>query len=208
MINARSWLVVGVMLAGVGSARAETPKRSKVVAPESAPAKKDDKPWGPPVSDPAEEKAVTDALAAIADGGKRSRAVLGNVVVIGPALWASLTQLDPKVADLGTSSNAMIPSAAGLQTMPMRTFTDDAALEELVEVAVFQAVGKSMRGATVRPATSEERQLFYALIPFEIAGTPVTIVEKNQRRLLVLLQNKKVMWLDVISAYRSGKQPP
>ena len=56
-------------------------------------------------------------------------------------------------------------------------------------------------GQQAQPATREQRALYYALIPFEIAGEPVSVIQDGKRCLLLQATDKGVLWIDMIDEY-------
>jgi hypothetical protein len=59
---------------------------------------------GGPVPDAADEQWCGAAVAALADGGEAGLEALGDSVVLGAALWLSLSKADPSLADAGIPS--------------------------------------------------------------------------------------------------------
>jgi len=197
------WLLVLVLACG----KAADPPKPKVVdarivdamaidaptidAPES--------PWGAPVKDPAAEKLAMEAFASIA-GGKAKPELFGDIVIVGPALWKTLAGADKKLAKVGTHSEAVIPGAK-LQKLEMRTFIQPKDKQSLLASTAVRGLAQHMMDAGPRPANAAERQLFYALVPFELVGKPVTILEHPDISLIVYAEDGKILWLDASSLY-------
>jgi hypothetical protein len=127
-------------------------------------------------------------------------------MTIGPALWGILVKLDPAIASVGTAAVNTLPHKKGAaQTMEMRTFPDDRALSSLLRSSGFGKIGRAFSQATLRAATDAEREMFYDFVPFDIAGKPVTISERDADRLVVYLDdNERIVWMDVISGYATA----
>lgn len=148
------------------------------------------------------EATVKRSLGLIGSGQSRPTSLAPSITV-GPALWGVLLKLDPAIASVGTAAVNTLPHKKGAaQTMEMRTFPDDRALTSLLRSRGFGKIGRAFSQAKQRPATDAERQMFYDFVPFEIAGKPVTIAERDADRLVVYLDdNERIVWLDVISGY-------
>jgi hypothetical protein len=175
-----------------------------VVTPDPSQRPKSDRPWGDPVPGDDADRRVMAALAA-ASGGTGSDAGFSPTLVIGPALWSLLTHADPALAAVGTPAQAKIPLPDGsMQTLEMRTFVNAGELPALLRSRAFQNVTAAFARGRARAASEAERKLFYAFIPFEIAGQPLTIVEQGRQHLVADLADGKVAWLDVLSAYTVG----
>jgi hypothetical protein len=127
-------------------------------------------------------------------------------MVVGPALWGILLKLDPAIASVGTATVNALPHKKGVtQTMEMRTFADDRALITLLRSPGFSKIGRAFSQGKLRPATDEEREMFYDFVPFEIAGRPVNIFERDADRLVVYLDdNERIAWVDVLSGYATS----
>jgi hypothetical protein len=70
----------------------------------------------------------------------------------------------------------------------------------------FEAILDKYKNGEIREASEEERNLFYSLIDFEIAGRPVYVVESKEGRLLIYLQEKdRIHWIESLDVWRSEK---
>lgn len=147
------------------------------------------------------------ALAAISDGQAIADTLLGEPLVLGPALWAVLREIDPELGNLGIMSQAVIPMGERMQTLEMRTFLDEDSQRALLGREKFRAVAETFRQGKARPATEQERHLFYIFIPFEIEGRPLTVVDMDKYTLVVLVQEGRITWLDLLSEYQLGSVP-
>jgi hypothetical protein len=165
------------------------------------------RPWGAPVADPAVEKAVSDVLSAVGDGTAAAGQFFSPLAV-GPALWTLLTQLDAGLANAGKPSFTIIPHpGADSEKLDMRTFFE-ADMAALLRSPAFRKIGHAFAGGQIRAADDGERHLFYAFVPFELVGHPVTIAERGRDRLLVYLdEQRRPMWIDVLSAYNASARP-
>jgi len=131
---------------------------------------------------------------------------LAPSMTVGPALWGILLKLDPAIASVGAAAVNTLPHKKGAaQTMEMRTFPDERALISLLRSSGFGKIGRAFSRANLRAATDAERELFYDFVPFEIAGKPVTISERDADRLVVYLDdNERIVWMDVLSGYATA----
>jgi hypothetical protein len=131
-------------------------------------------------------------------------------MTVGPALWGILVKLDPAIASAGTAAVNALPHKKGAaQTMEMRTFPDDRSPALLLQSPGFAKIGRAFGQAKIRAATESERETFYDFVPFEIAGKPVTISERDADRLVVFLDDhERIAWMDVISGYATAPPPP
>lgn len=186
-----------------------------ILVPEANPAVDKRRPWGAPVPDSATEARVRTLLSQVVAGEPWTRvSVFGRPLIIGPALWSFLLKATPTVRDLGTPGTAIIPHPDGTsEDLTMRTFLDDGAVAQIAGQAAFLRLLEGFVAGSTRAANEEERKLFYTMVPFEIFGKPLTILQTEDARLVVDLdglENGRVMWLDLISGYRApatGKPP-
>jgi hypothetical protein len=195
--------------AAAPAASSDSSDRSAIVtAPNPKDKPSGDHPWGAPVADAAAEKAVSEALAAVGDG-QADVGRFGEPLVVGPALWKILVGLDAGLANAGTFSLALIPHPGrDPEKLEMRTFLEAAEVGVLTRSPAFRKIGRAFATANIRPADDGERQLFYAFVPFELAGQPVTIAERGRDRLLVYLdEHHRPTWIDVLSAYGASNPP-
>jgi hypothetical protein len=157
------------------------------------------------VADPATERAVVAALDDIALGRGEYHKRLAVPFMIGPGLWGEMLKLDPTLATLGTESISVVPTGGGTQTWKMGGFLDEQAVEKIGHHIKLRAVAEAFRGRPARPATSQERKLFYALTPLEIAGKPLTILSvPPDHRLAVYAEEGRLVWMDLLSAYSAS----
>jgi hypothetical protein len=184
---------------GAGDAQG---KKVLVYAPDPAARPAGDQPWGAPVPDQAAETTVRETLASIALGqGGAGRFSLP--LVVGPALWKAMVAADGALEHVGEPSFTLVQNADGSsQKMDMRSFGDEAAVGALTRSFVCRKVAALFVSGTIRAANSDERKLFYAFVPFELAGRPLPIAEHGRDRLVVYLdEHRRPGWIDIISAY-------
>jgi hypothetical protein len=187
-----------------------TPEKSArgttvIIVPDPNAAPKSSSPWGQSMPDSANEAAVHAALATVQQGGSAALAKLQSVLIMGPALWDYLKRLDSSLVPHGTPSELHLPLPDGkVQILESRSFKEEE-LSALVSSLGFQKVMQVFATGSPRAATEEERKLFYAMIPFEIAGKPVTVVDVEDQKLITNLLEGKLMWLDLISSYGKSK---
>lgn len=119
-------------------------------------------------------------------------------VVCNPTLWKRLRDLSPTLSTAGVPVKAM----TGGMVMEGRAFLQqkEGALAALFGDGDFQKLMGRFASGRARTATAQERELIYALIPFEIKGRPVTVVEAAGDVLYIESQ-KGLLWLDIISDY-------
>lgn len=164
--------------------------------------------WGAPRPAPEVERHVIELLSKIAAGGPHAADALAPIVVVGPGLWRALQELDAQtkrkeLSKLGTPSKAAIPSSSGTSMLEMRSYLSDKDRKRLVANETMAGLAKVFAAGKPRPANAAERELFYALVPFEIAESAITIVEAGgQLKLLVMLDDKGgITWLDAPGEY-------
>jgi len=193
---------------GTASSPAAAPPPPAAVAPPTPAAAPvatiGDRPWGAPVA--SDTAAVVKRTLGLIGAGQSQPASFAPSMTVGPALWGILVKLDPAIASVGTAVVNTLPHKKGTaQTMDMRTFRDDSALGSLLRSSGFRKIGRAFSQANLRAATDAERELFYDFVPFEIAGKPVTISERDADRLAVYLDdNERLVWIDVISGYATA----
>ena len=162
-------------------------------------------PWGIVILGGVTE--AKNALAAIG-AGQAQPSLLATPLTVGPALWALLVKLDPALADAGTKASSALPHKTGQQqALEVRSFMQEPELAALLRSPGFRKIGRAFAQANVRAATNDEREMFYLLVPFEIASRAVTIAERDADRLVVFLDDKdRLAWLDVLSAYGAASR--
>jgi hypothetical protein len=68
----------------------------------------------------------------------------------------------------------------------------------------FEAILARYRTGKIRQATKDERDLFYALIDFEITGRPVYVIDAEDGRLLIYLEeDKRIKWIESLDIWVS-----
>ena len=65
-------------------------------------------------------------------------------------------------------------------------------------VSALRNVGPS---PPTRPADHDERSIYYALVPWEITGKPVTVLGEGETRLLLDAADGRVVWIDAVQPY-------
>lgn len=199
-------IVLTVACTHGGTAAAPAPASSPAPAAAPAPvAVTGDHPWGPSVASETTEAVVKRTLGLVGSGQLPPSSFAPSMTV-GPALLGILLKLDPAIASWGTAVVNPLPHKKGAaQTMEMRTFSDERAAISLLRSTGFRKIGRAFSQATLRAATDGERELFYDFVPFEIAGKPITISERDTDRLVVYLDdNERIVWMDVLSGYATA----
>ncbi|MFH2204137.1 MAG: hypothetical protein ABIJ96_13540 [Elusimicrobiota bacterium] len=165
--------------------------KTVVIAPQEAQGP------GAPVAGSQEERQALAVVAELArPPGKEPRR--WSSIVCNPSVWKRLKALDAAVAELGTPSTAM--TAFG--KLEARAFLKQKnELAPLYASPGFQRFMASFAEGAARAATQEERKEIYAMIPFEIKGKPVTVIDKDGALLFISFA-QELLWLDVISDYR------
>tara|TARA_R110002096_G_scaffold435826_2_gene663618 strand:- start:162794 stop:163945 length:1152 start_codon:yes stop_codon:yes gene_type:complete len=163
------------------------------------------RPWGAEVPNSEVETKVMNDLRSIAAGDSDSKG-LSDVSIAGAALYQALLEADriggrSELATLGTPSTSIISTGDGVTKMPMRTYRSEHR-SALLRSASFLQILALIADGQARPATEAERKFWYALIPFEINGQPVTVVEASGHRLVVYLdEDGAIFWMDLLSGY-------
>lgn len=160
-------------------------------------------PWGGAVADPKSDQIAMHALSMLATGDPKASELVGDALFIGPALWAGMVDMDKQVATLGTDSKAVVKTGPTPHELSMRSFIDADARTKLLKTDAMKTIATLFAAGRPRPANEMERHLLYALVPFEIAGKPVTVIDTASRvTLLVVIENGKLYWLDIPGMYR------
>jgi len=184
-------------LAACGGGTAAKPAPKSVVVEikpaEDKPAEQ--KPWGAPVADAAAEAEAKAWLAGLRTGETKPPGAL----TIGAGLW-SLMGSDEKLAALGIPATFRVAIGDKVYMPPGRAIPEKDGAAALATEA-FHTLAEYFAEAEVGPATEDERRLLYVVIPFEIAGKPVTIARRGGDRLVVLIEEGSV-WLDLLDPYR------
>jgi hypothetical protein len=157
------------------------------------------------VDAPEVQRFVVRALDDIALGRGDYVRHLSVPFVIGPGLWREMLESDAALGNLGTPSVSVVPMNERPVALKMRTFVNKDAVEKISHHNRLIGVAQAFRGGEVRPATSQERKLFYALSPLEISGNPLTMVcVAPDRRLAIYVENGRLVWIDLLSAFMKG----
>src|SRR5688572_17379676 len=99
-----------------------------------------------------------------------------------PGFGYWLAPQDKALATIGIPSKLASPQGP----IPMRTY-DAVSLGNLLSSKGAQLLFKRFSVGTVRAATADERQVFYTTIPFEIDKVPISVVERGQQSLVMVL---------------------
>lgn len=156
---------------------------------------------GESVPDP-EADARAKALLAALSAKQAPEARPWEVAVCLPALWKRLKGRDPALAGQGTSSTLVVADVPLEGRVFLKKKNETGAL---LDNQAFQAMMAGFASGSGRPAGPQERALIYALIPFEIKGRPVSVVEAAGERLF-LASEQGMLWLEVISDYGAPDQ--
>ncbi len=153
------------------------------------------------MADPDDEarcKAVLDAT--VRGDLKKALPLLGEKVILGPALWALVSK---DSAALGKNVTFMLPAAEGEVQLPGRVIgsTDHLAL---LRSKALRAAMKAARSRRPHPASEAERIVFYQMVPHELAGQPVTIAGDRGSRILFWSEGGKIVHLDAIGRYKDA----
>ncbi|MBI5239622.1 MAG: DUF3859 domain-containing protein [Elusimicrobia bacterium] len=152
---------------------------------------------GDPVPDLRAEAAAQAAVAALARPPAAGGPAWQNVIC-NPTFWKRLRDQHPMLAGSGIPVKAIM----GGTVMEGRAFLKrkEGALAALCNSGSFRKIMGRFAAGRARTATAQERQLVYALVPFEIKGKPVTVIEASGDILYVEAQGG-LLWLDILSDY-------
>ncbi len=204
--DARMWTRLCLIVA-LGAACSKDPAPpAPAAAPAPAPAvtkPAQPGPWGAVVADPNSDMIAMRAVSMLATADPKVHEVLGDILMVGPALWAALVDMDKQLATLGTDSQAVIKIGGAPRKLPMRTFLEADARAKFLATDAVKTLATLFAAGKPRAANDFERHLLYALVPFEIAGKPVTVIDSPSRiTLLVVIENGKLYWLDIPGMYK------
>jgi hypothetical protein len=76
--------------------------------------------------------------------------------------------------------------------------------DEVLTMLRSSEIRACFRGFVVQkavPATKEEREMYYSLIGWEIAGQPVTVIREGTKTLLLQATEGKLHWIDRVDQY-------
>ena len=195
-----------IVALGIACSKDPAPSPAPAAAPTPEPVAKHgpaEQPWGAPVADPKSDMVAMHALSLLAKGDPKAKELAGDVLFIGPALWAAMVDMDKQLATLGTDSKAVVKSGANPHELAMRSFIAADARDKFLATDATKTIAALFAAGRPRAASGSERQLLYALVPFEITGKPVTVVETASRvTLLVVIENGKLYWLDIPGMYK------
>jgi len=154
---------------------------------------------GEPVLGTGHEELCAAAIAAIVDGDTMAP-YLADLLVIGPGFAHAMAGDQTKFP----YGKAMLLTGnfGGRQVffLSRGVMVDEAVtLFKSPEVRVFL---RGFKDQKAEPATRHDRELYYSLIAWEIAGEPVTIIRDGSRRLLLQATKEgKLHWIDRIDQY-------
>lgn len=195
--------------ASVAMARAyvESQKKDAVILAPDAAASAGERPWGASVPNTEQEAKALELAKSIGSGSAKV-AVLSEILVVGPGMYRVLLDLDKRqgrndIASIGTPSTTIVPVGDKVTKMEMRSYLNLIDREALLKTLSFRGLNQVMGGGSSRPATDVEREFWYALIPIEIKGKPVTIIEFQGHIVVVYIENGTIGWLDILSEYSS-----
>ncbi len=193
-----------IIALGAACSKEPAPQPAPTTAAAPAPAQKhSEEPWGAPVADPKGDLIAMRAMSLLATGDPKAAELVGDVLFIGPALWAGMVDMDKQLATLGTSSKAVVKTGATARELDMRSFIEADARTRFLATDAMKTIATLFAGGRPRAASELERHLLYALVPFEIAGKPVTVIDTTSRvTLLVVIEKDKLYWLDIPGMYR------
>jgi hypothetical protein len=123
---------------------------------------------------------------------------------VGPYLWTYLSSADSSLKSQGTLTIAVNPYNS--QQLEMRMFKEES-IECLLESPAFINLFTAFSYAPIRAASDHERELFYYLIPFEIANEPLSVAQTEKITLLVHFYQKKGFWVELISEIQFKRKP-
>jgi hypothetical protein len=129
--------------------------------------------------------------------------MFADLVILGPGFYRKY--LAGIEFPYGDSAMMQIPlgSPPRLTVFEGRVLRGRARLVPLVYDG-FEAILARYRTGQIRDATQDERDLFYTLIDFEITGRPVYVVEAEEGRLLIYLQeNNRIQWIESLDIWVS-----
>ena len=142
---------------------------------------------------------LADLVVATPKGSSESRRYYADAVLIGPALWSSLVEADPELEAVAVDTTVFLPvdppqelAAGTFQAGTMDRLLDSPALIKLLAY---------LSGGKVRAATTEEREVFYSLNAYEIADSPISVVERDGVVMLVDFCDGEAIWLELVSQW-------
>jgi hypothetical protein len=155
---------------------------------------------GDPVPGTGHEERCVAAIKAVGTGADVNL-YFSNALILGPGIVQAMTGDQRKFPKGGTP--ALITAVfSGRRMFFMGRFVKGNDLEVLLSSERFKEMLRGVADGAARPATREERDLYYSLVPYEIEGKPVTVLQKGKRRLLVDGgDNLENAWLDMIDEY-------
>jgi hypothetical protein len=139
-------------------------------------------------------KAMIDASAS---GAATARDLYGDVVAVGPALWARLTSADPVLVDKAVPTTCILPGDPPAQ-YAAGTF-QSGSVPALLASSAYVDLCKDLVAGEVRAATAFERDVYYAQVPYEIDEKEISVIEQGTNVLLVDFLDGKAIWLEMVS---------
>jgi hypothetical protein len=159
-----------------------------------------------PVSAPAVEQMVAETISLAASQDARSVEHLADVLLVGAGMWDVLTGMERACCDddrlyvVGTQAFIVLPADPGRGWRARAYSGDDRT--SLVKLKPFKTIMTAFAKATVRPATVEERRFFGAVHHVDIAGAPLTVLERQRdARLIVYVADGKITIVDALAGY-------
>ena len=131
-----------------------------------------------------------------------------KAVICAPAVWKRLVAADATLAAKGARTLIVVPDLGTKKASQLegRSFVGvkNPNDSDLYGSGAFRALAEAFSQAKPRAADQKERDLFYAMIPFEIHGQPVTILEAAGDALL-LYHASGILWIDTLGDYKREK---
>lgn len=125
-----------------------------------------------------------------------------EAVILGAAIWSNVRK-DAELSRHGKKTTFLVSTGNG-KTQPLEgrgySAKEEGTLEALGKSAAMKEVLVLFSKGKSRAATAAERTFFYAFIPFEIEGKPLTVVEGGGEK-LVVYKDGGLLYLDLLSGY-------
>ena len=163
-----------------------------------SPARNSPERGGEPVIGTGHEELCAAGIAAIVDG-QDAASRFCDPLIVAPGFAHAMT--GQTKFPFGTPTPIHGPSGGGEYFFLAYRVADED-LVAMTKAKTLRAFLRRFTGRKAVPATREQRSLYYALIPFEIAGYPVSVIQDGSACLLLQANtNDKILWLDMIDQY-------
>lgn len=148
-------------------------------------------------------KAKADLTALLTPDVTTLGKLFASPLICGPGLWNIVKDSPHFGLPPAIKATVKIPTAKGVQELPMATFKIDA------EIASFRGALCDVLGTqgrlTIREPNEEEFKTFWTVIPFDVIDGPLLVAEGKDFTILCMYTKDKMLWIDEVRRMHSAR---